>query len=78
MNDNKLDRVAKMNERYDRASRAFEAAHVDREILDNRVKSQVPRIIDMITGLLEVVEKLGDSSESARATAARKALAGKR
>jgi len=63
-----------MSELEIKAVHAAERAHVGREILDNRVKSSAPRIIDMIDGLLSVVESLGDASESRRARAARLAL----
>lgn len=65
------------NRAADRATRAFESEHVSRELLDNNVKSALPRIIDMIDGLLAVVESLGDSSEAERAKKARRALGGK-
>lgn len=53
-----------------------ESLHVDREILDNRVKAEVPRIVGMIDGLLAVVESLGDAGERSRARKARRALGG--
>ena len=60
----------------ERLTQRCEALHVDREILDNRVKAEMPRIVAMVDGLLAVVEALGDEAERGRARKARRALSG--